>query len=121
MAVLSVLFCATATCPKPKWAAVNGAVKTMPCGLAVNGHQGAGERPSELRLDFSEPGEQAGPKCLWPQPCKHPCTCSGGGNPMGQREKALQPRVRGAPLFLNIHPGIRSTHDGTHRDHHDIQ
>jgi hypothetical protein len=104
-----------------EWAAVDSAVTTRPCGLAIDGYQLAGERPSYRLLYFSEPGEKAGPKCRWLQPCKHPRTRIVGGNPMGQREKALQPLVRGASVFLTIHPGIRSTHDGTHSDHHEIE
>jgi len=100
--------------------AINRTVKTMACGLAIDGHHVAGERPHDSLLDLRKPSGKAGPKSLRLQSRKHPRTRLVGRNPMGQREQTLPPRLLGVPVFLNSHPGIRSTHNGTHSDHHDI-
>jgi len=43
------------------------------------------------------------------------------GDAVGQLQKGLQPRSFRVPELLDIHPGVRSTYDGTERDGQDCQ
>jgi hypothetical protein len=101
-------------------AAVKRAVKTIPCGLALDSHQLAGERPFYLLLYAVNQAESRSerPRASAVHTSVHTYRRRDSHGTVGERP---QPRVLDAPVCRNIHSGIPSTADGTHRDYHDIQ
>ena len=65
------------------------------------------------RVDRLHPREKTGLKLLRVQTREDPPKGIMRGDAVGQLQKGLQPRSFRVPELLDIHPGVRSTYDGT--------
>jgi hypothetical protein len=64
-------------------------------------------------IDRLDPQEKTRLKLFWVQKGEDPPKGIMRVNAIEQLQKRLQPRSFGSPELLDIHPGVRSTNDGT--------